>query len=232
MSIWHIEYRFETATGSTVSFGLDFTADTMTPANLPKGKVPDWARLENHRCPHCTLPPESTAYCPAAHRLAELLEWSSGLCSYESIVLTVRTPERTVSAETTAQRAISSLMGLLLSTSGCPETEFLRPMARFHLPLASELETVYRAVSMYLLAQYFVERAGRLGDFELGGLRERYRRLQAINQPLCARLRLAVENDSSPNAIVVLDCFARAVPNMIDDALVELEQLFAFYVQR
>jgi hypothetical protein len=32
----------------------------------------------------------------------------------------------------------------------------VKPMARFHLPLASEEETIYRATTMYLLAQYFL----------------------------------------------------------------------------
>ena len=34
--------------------------------------------------------------------------------------------------------------GLIMATAGCPWTDRLRPMARFHLPFATEAETVYR----------------------------------------------------------------------------------------
>ncbi len=56
-------------------------------------------------------------------------------------------------AETTAQQAMSSVLGLIMATAGCPWTDRLRPMARFHLPFASEAETVYRSVCMFLLAR-------------------------------------------------------------------------------
>lgn len=231
MASYRIEYRFTSADGATAAFALDFDADTMAPLSpVPEPAAP-WARLEFHRCPHCPLAPEAGQDCPAARRLEPLLAWCSGLVSFAPVDLTVITPARTISAATTAQRAISSLMGLILSTSGCPVTAFLRPMARFHLPLASELETAYRAASMYLLAQYFVERGGGLADMGLEGLHQRYRDLHRVNIALCGRIRAAVEHDSSPNAIVLLDCFARALPDMIDDALLELEPLFRPYTQ-
>lgn len=230
MDTWRIEYHFASADGHEATFALDFDAATMSPCRPLPRDVPAWARLECQQCPACRLRPETSPFCPAALCLADLLSWFSGLDSYTPIRLTVRTAERTVLADTTAQRALSSLMGLLLSTSGCPEMDFLKPMARFHLPLASETETVYRAVSMYLTAQYFVERAGRLGDFELAGLNARYRRLHDINQALSARLRQAVATDSGPNAIILLDCFAKAVPGMVDEALSELDGLFASYL--
>ena len=230
MDSWRIEYRFFIEEGRAASFFLAFDAGSMQPLRaLPDGG-PKWCELTSGRCPGCRLP-EGDAYCPAALRLAELMAWSGGLDSWTPLRLEVQSGERVVVADTTAQRAISSLMGLLLATSGCPEMDFLRPMARFHLPLADETETAYRAASMYLLAQYFAEQAGRAGDFELRGLHRRYQRLQEINRALCARLQQAVHADSAPNAMVILDCFAKAVPGMIDDALPDLAGLFTAYLR-
>ena len=48
---------------------------------------------------------------------------------------------------------MSSVLGLIMATAGCPWTDRFRPMARFHLPFASEAETVYRSVCMFLLAR-------------------------------------------------------------------------------
>ncbi|MBL0028409.1 MAG: hypothetical protein IPO95_04770 [Rhodanobacteraceae bacterium] len=116
---------------------------------------PAWALLSHHQCVNCPLRPQEVRYCPLALNLVRLVDLCAGLDSYEQIRLTVVTPERRVQAETTVQRGLSSLLGLITATSACPHTGFFRPMARFHLPLANEEETVYRAISTYLLAQYF-----------------------------------------------------------------------------
>lgn len=225
-----IEYRFALPGQEATRFVLAFDGATMVPLTPLREPSPFWARLDFHRCPHCPLPADQSPDCPAAARLADLLEWCGELVSHESLRLTVVTPERTTVAETTAQRAVSSLMGLIMATSGCPHCEFLRPMARFHLPLSSESETIYRAASMYLLAQYFVERRGRPADLELQGLQRHYADLHGVNVALCGRMRAAVTHDSSVNAVIVLDCFARALPATIDDALSGLEPLFRGYL--
>lgn len=229
MNTWHIEYRFTCGDGSTRAFALTFDAPSMHPLHTPRHCAPAWTALDSHRCAQCPLNAAHSPQCPAALRLADLLDWSASLSSFDQVELTVITGERTITAHTTAQRAISSLMGLLIATSGCPQTAFLRPMARFHLPLANEMETAYRAASMYLLAQYFVERKGAPADYNLDGLRQRYRGLHQVNIGLSKRLREAAASDSSPNAVVLLDCFAQALPDMIDDALVDLEPFFAPY---
>jgi len=84
--------------------------------------------------------------------LVDLVTRCEELVSYDQIDVRVVTDEWTIT-----QRAISALMGLIMATSGCPKTAYLKPMARFHLPLASEDEAVYRVTSMYLLAQYFLK---------------------------------------------------------------------------
>lgn len=227
-----IEYRFELPDKLPACFVLTFDATTMAPLTSVSEPLPFWAQLDFHRCPHCPLQASEVPNCPAAERLADLLAWSSALVSHESLRLTVVTPERTTVADTTAQRAVSSLMGLIMATSGCPYSAFLRPMARFHLPLSSEAETIYRAASMYLLAQYFVERQGRPADMKLQALQGHYENLHRVNLSLCQRMRAAVTQDSSVNAVIVLDCFAKALPATIEEALCELEPLFHSYLNR
>ena len=225
-----IEYRFELPGQAPACFVLSFDSESMVPLTPLCEPSPFWAQLDFHRCPHCPLLSAEVPNCPAAARLADLLAWSSALVSHESLHLTVVTPERTTVADTTAQRAVSSLMGLIMATSGCPYSAFLRPMARFHLPLSSEAETIYRAASMYLLAQYFVERQGRPADMTLKALQGHYENLHRVNLALCNRMRAAVTQDSSINAVIVLDCFAKALPATIEDALCELEPLFHSYL--
>ncbi len=92
-------------------------------------------------------------HCPAALQMASILEPLKALVSFDRVGVTVLQAERTVYAETDAQHAFSSVLGLIMATAGCPWTDHLRPMARFHLPFASEIETVYRGIGMFLLAR-------------------------------------------------------------------------------
>ena len=85
--------------------------------------------------------------------MAAALEPLKALVSFDTVGVTVLQSERTVYVETTAQQAMSSVLGLIMATAGCPWTDRLRPMARFHLPFANEAETLYRSVSMFLLSR-------------------------------------------------------------------------------
>ena len=192
---------------------------------------PDWARLSFHQCPSCTLDAAEHEWCPLALHLVELNRRFAGLVSHDPVELEVRTAERRVIADTTAQKAISSLVGLLIPCSGCPHTRVFRPMARFHLPLSSELESIYRVSSMYLLAQYFVRKGGRDSDLDLHELEAVYRRMQEINRHAARRLLDASETDSMVNAVVVLDTLAKTLPYVIEESINELRNIFAGYVE-
>ena len=87
-------------------------------------------------------------------------------------------PERTVSKETTAQQGLSALMGLIMAKSGCPQTgPHFKPMVRFRVPLATAEGTLYRAASIYLLAQYFVNEVGGEPELKFEGLTKIYENL-------------------------------------------------------
>ena len=84
--------------------------------------------------------------------------------SYEEVDVRISTDERSYVKHTTMSEALSSLLGVYMVTSGCPIMDKLRPMVRFHLPMASSEETTFRAIAMYLVAQYFRARHGQDPD--------------------------------------------------------------------
>jgi hypothetical protein len=124
------------------------------------------------------------------------------------------------------QRGFSSLLGLLMAVSGCPHARMFRPMARFHLPLADEEESLYRATSMYLLAQYYRAQRGEPVDLDLRGLAECYRQLHVVHRAMTARLGHAVQRDAAPNSVVLLDLMAKLFPAHLHERLEELRPLF------
>lgn len=224
-------YIFKRPDAAPESFDVHLDSDTLAVDQPLPDPLPDWTRLDHHQCPHCPLDPATTRHCPLAARLVHINEALSSLVSHEPMTVEVQTPERTVTRTTTAQQGISALMGLLIPGSGCPHTRFFRPMARFHLPFASEEETIYRAASMYLLAQYFVDRDGGEADMDLSGLDGIYRNIQQVNNHIARRLRDASENDSTVNAVVLLDMFARTLPFVIEESVEELRHLFRPFLE-
>lgn len=225
-----IRYHFFLQNGNYLDFDVRLDPNTLNQIDDSTGDHPDWAALTFHQCSNCPLNPSDSPYCPVALNIIKVMEGCGDLVSYEKVRLEVTTPERTVSKDTTAQSGISSLLGLIVATSGCPHTGFFKPMARFHLPFASEAETIYRASSMYLLAQYFIQKEGGQADPDLQGLVKIYHNLQIINNALAVRLRAASSQDAAVNAVVLLDSFAKILPYTIADSLDEIRNLFISFL--
>jgi hypothetical protein len=159
-------------------------------------------------------------------QLVGVIERLERLVSFDHVRVDVLTAERTVTHETTAQQALSSLLGLIIATSGCPRTEFLRPMARFHLPLSSETETIYRSVTMFALAQLLKAGSGGTPDTTLEGLKRAYEELHQVNRGLARRIGAATGSDPARNAVVLLDAYTTLLPNAIEQSLADMRPLF------
>ena len=232
MATVDIQYRFNLAEGHTEVVDVVIDDQSLENVNIPQAGAPAWTRLDFHQCPHCPLTPDSRPHCPVAEALIDIASRFEEIASYAELDVEVISAERTVTKRTTAQRAISSLLGLLFATSGCPHTLFLKPMARFHLPLASEEDTIFRAAGMYMLAQYFRGREGRPADLDLACLTTIFQNLHEVNVEVAKRLRSVFSGDSSINAIILLDMFTSAMPFVIKDQLAEIRHLFAPYLDR
>ncbi|MBX7257838.1 MAG: hypothetical protein K1Y02_15865 [Candidatus Hydrogenedentes bacterium] len=223
-----VTYQFTCSESSDKcsTFTIALNPVTLESNHAPVQSPPDWAILEREQCRLCPLKAGEVEYCPAALSLVELVEKFGDLISYEEVEATVVTKERTTTLKTSVQRALSSLIGLRMATSGCPILMKFKPMARFHLPFATREETVYRAAGAYLLAQYFLKRRGGDADLDLNGLREIYRLVHEVNKCLANRIRHIPSGDAHLNAIVVLDLFTHALPYSIDENLAEMEHMF------
>ncbi len=227
----HFSYQFTFEDGYTRTVSVDLDEQTLLQVSAPAENLPHWTRLDFHRCSNCPFDPGETQDCPLAVTLITPVAVFAGRESHNQVSVNVSQSQREVSATVSAQRALSSLLGLLMATSGCPHLRFFRPMARHHLPFADAAETVYRAMSMYLLGQYMRRRVGLEADFELEGLRDIYTRVRQVNLGMSERMRDADTVDSPVNAVVLLDLFAQAVPYSVDDALEEFSELFANYLE-
>jgi hypothetical protein len=147
------------------------------------------------------------------------------LLSFDRIEAEVITAERTIRVEASVQRVLSSLMGLLFAVSACPWTTFFKPLARYHLPLATTEETMWRVFSTFLLGRHFQAKAGERHRADFEDLADMYANVQIVNSSFAERLRVACQQDSVINALILLDMFAKSVPFAIEDALDEIRPL-------
>ena len=222
-----IQYRFTLGDGSQEVYDLELDGQSLELLGDVPEDLPSWTKLDFHECPHCPLPIDTFPHCPLAVGLVDIVGPFDRLLSYDTVHVEVVTKQRSISQNTTAEQGISSMMGLVIAASGCPYAAFFRPMAGFHLPLSNEAETTYRAASMYLLAQYFLKKAGGDADLELRGLKNIYDNMQIVNASIAKRLRGATEKDSSLNALVLLDMYAKSITYAIEESLEEIRHLFS-----
>jgi hypothetical protein len=218
-----IVYRFDLPDGSRKSLEFSFDAADFRLSNAPPTVPPFWTDLKFNQCANCPLNAAEHPHCPAALQMASAIEPLKALVSFDTVGVTVTQAERTIYAQTTAQQAMSSVLGLIMATAGCPWTDRFRPMARFHLPFASEAETLYRSISMFLLAR---ELAGTSGAQGFAALEELYENLHVVNRDMSRRLGAATRTDPARNAMALLDAYTTLLPAALECSLEELKPLF------
>lgn len=220
------EYCFTFPNDSKKEFSIDLAYDSLLyrPGN---SVFADWTKLPNHQCSCCTLSLAKNPYCPIAANLSELVLTFKDTASYESCHVSCKTDERMVSKDTIVQDGLSSIMGIIMATSGCPTMEILRPMARFHLPFATVDESMFRSVSAYLLRQYFNFLDSGNSDFHLENVKSYYSDIELVNGGILQRIKHATKLDADRNAIVILNCLAQILYLELDDDLQSLRHIFS-----
>jgi hypothetical protein len=219
-----VTYRFFATDNELLKVDLTFDEKTYRLV-IPEDAVqPDWVRLDFERCPNCNLPDQ--ANCPAALALAQFLPQFESKVSFEKAVVEVETPTRTVVSKTTFQHGMAALIGLTMASSGCPRTRFLRPMARTHLPFATDQETVFRTLAVHLLGQYVAAGGGGAVSLSFAQLKENYLQLSKVNNAMAERIRAAIKRDAAVNAVIILESFTMIAPENIDYGFEDIQELF------
>lgn len=225
-----VEYQFNFSEDDSVSISYDIDKNYSDFTHVSPNDIPHWVELSYHQCGNCSLDKKRHLFCPVALNLLEVVQKFESKMSYTEVSVNVLTEERTYCKVIPLQKAISSLMGLIMVYSGCPVMEKLKPMGYFHLPFSSIDETVYRVLSMYLLGQYARMKNGKEPDWELEYLKDMYREINVVNSAFSNRIRSISEGDSSVNGLIILSNFAQFVSFSIDEDMFDsIEALFESY---
>jgi uncharacterized protein DUF6901 len=226
---FNYSFRFDDGTGTEIRILLDpLTLEYLPQKELPGDK---WTRLGHHKCERCPLEEKENPDCPVALSIEDLVTIFQEKFSYETAEITVTTNDRTYFKDTTMQKGLSSILGIVMVSSGCPIMAKLRPMVRLHLPFSSVLETTFRTTSIYLLGQFFLKKRGLEADFTFEGLRDIYKDVNMVNRGMGTRIRAMAGKDASINALIILDMFALDIPLTIEDQIADIETFFAPYFE-
>ena len=229
-NVLRFRYKFQFDNGEEKLYDVLLNAETLQVLQSPLATKPEWTKLKYHQCENCPLK-DDVEYCPVAVNIAHLIDGFKFSTSYEKTWVVVEAPERTYAQQTTVQNGLSAILGIYMVTSDCPILDNLRPMVRFHLPFATANETIFRAVSMYLLTQYFREHNGLDPDWSLEGLFTIYREIGRVNKGMWNRLSKASGFDANVNALIVLSALGEALRFSLKKDLETLAPFFTKHVQ-
>ncbi len=228
---FRIAYEYRFSDGSTNIFDLRLDTQSLALITDPKENPPDWALLEFNQCSNCPLSKTATAYCPVAVNLSGIAEVFKDCSSLDKVNVSVTVDERSYVKSTTVPHGLSPLLGIIMTTSGCPVMEPLKPMVRYHLPFANLEETVFRMVSMYLVGQFLRNHEGKKAEWSLEGLSRIYGEVAKVNRDFARRMHGAAKRDANANALVNLDIFAIMVPRIAEDMLQQIKPYFSAHLK-
>ncbi len=218
-----ITYDFALEDGSAWNYVLRFD-DTHRYLSPECKEVKNWTRLGSNKCPNCPLP-ETQVQCPVARNLDRIVEDSKNTLSCTRAVVTVATKERSYVKHCATQEGLRSLFGVVMASSGCPHLDWLRPLARFHLPFADVDETLWRVLSLQLLSQYFGKNEVS-HEASMIKIQRLYKEVEAVNHAFIQRVRSYCQADADKNAIAALDVYVQMFPYQLQSDFSSLKGYF------
>jgi len=224
-------YTFKLKSGLHKSFEVIVDYASLNIIYAKNETFPDWTRLENFKCKHCSLDQKLHEYCPLAINLVDIIQTFQDINSYDEAEIIVDTLNRSYSKVTSVQSGVSSMLGIRMVTSGCPVMGKLRPLIPTHLPFASLEETEQRVLSTYLLAQYVKWKKGGDPDWEMSNLMNIYEDIRILNHNVSKKIADLEKKDVSINSLIVLNNFADYVSFTLDEKMLDdFEQLLKSFM--
>ena len=219
------QFQFEDGPIKTYHIALDPKTLSLIP-DTHRYQTPDWTRLKYHQCSNCPLDIDVHPFCPIAVNIMELVETFKNVLSYHNCTVICETEDRTYSKKTSIMEGLSTIFGVIMATSNCPIMDFLKPMARFHLPFSSVEETTARTTSIYMLGQYFKSKDRNNIEIDLKTLENHYGQVKLVNEGIIKRISNVSNLDADKNAIVTLHSLSLFLSMEIDCSLSTLEYIF------
>lgn len=149
------EFRIRWGDGRRFEYGIELDYNTWTPVAPPKkSRQPAWTRLSHKQCAHCPL--RGPERCPAAVPLVPVVEAIRKERSGAPATTEIRSLDgrRRYRLRGGLSEVFGPLVKLLLTTSGCPILDRLRPAIRLGAPLATPDQLTRAILAGGLLGEF------------------------------------------------------------------------------
>lgn len=220
------KYTFKFHDGITKEFLIRLDKDNLEIIRDSKQEFPEWTMMQNFRCSHCPLNEKTYEYCPLAISLTKVIDEFRNCSSFENVDVFIQTNNRNYQKNTSLQSGVSSLLGIMMVSSGCPIMAKLKPLLHFHLPFATLEETEIRVFSTYLLAQCIKWKKREKPDWEMNGLFLIYEDIRTLNHNVSKKIADLESKDTSINSIVILNNFADFVTFTLDERTIDELEIY------
>ncbi len=221
------KYQFGFNNNYSKEFMFNINADTLRLIHPEKKSTPSWTKLGCNKCPNCPLDEDQHQSCPAASIISNVVEFLQEALPTENVQVLVETVTRNFSKSTTLAEGLSSMLGLVIASSGCPIFGKLTALARNHLPFEDAQEKIYRSLGMYLLYQKFSEKGKNDPDWKLDHFTNFYQEINIASASFCERLKEVPIEENNLSMLTNLSCFNKYLDFKISGENVdELQKLF------
>ena len=220
------DYQINLEEGQRTRFRIALDPRTLLMIVDSDGPKPAWTKLSYNQCQCCPLDPQTHSHCPIAVNIAGLVDQFNNITSHANCLVICETRDRTYSKQTSVMDGLTSIFGIVMATSNCPIMNFLKYMARYHLPFSSVEETTARSTSLFLLEQYFLYKKGLVKAFDFDLLERKYAKVQLVNEGLLARIHSLGEKDADKNAIITLHALSQFLSIEMDFSLHTIAHFF------
>lgn len=207
-----IKYQLKIENTPKYSYEIEIDNTTLQSKHTNFNDMPEWTDLEFEQCPNCPLQKKDFPKCPLAASLSGAVDHFENTKSYTLVDVYVKVSERIYFKKCSIQDALSALFGLIMATSACPHFDFIRPLAKHHLPFASIEETMIRVLGNIFIHQYFQSRKNQttfVAEEAIENLFLHYRELEKINKAMLKRIHHCSRSDADKNAFVSLNTLAQ-----------------------
>ncbi len=223
-----IHYIFNFNTDKQKKYEVKVDQKTMRIIPPSTKEYPEWTKLEFSKCDHCPYESKNVNYCPIAANLSDALEDFKDDFSYSETSVGVITKDRTFLKRTSIQSGLQGLMGLIMATSDCSHMDFLKPMAKFHLPFSSDTETMVRVLSLFLLKEFIKNKDNKdKVAIDMTQLEAKYNNVNEVNKGILKRIRSIAKKDANANALVILDSFSEILKVEMSQNFTEIAEILS-----
>lgn len=216
-----ISYLFHIEDKEDVVFEVLIDSTSMTHSIPQDFKEPEWS--SSFKCSFMT--DDKKNCCSLCKCIAYVTNEFKDIKVDTPATISVRTENRNYTIKQNIKTGLFSILGLYMSTSNCPHFAFLKPMAKFHLPFASDIETVFRSIGTYLLGEYFRFKDGIVPDWDLQALSTLYEQVSKIDLEIAEHLKKISPDSIEP--IMILNSFADLFTKDIKEKLDKIEPFYS-----